>query len=261
MRQFISAIIIAMLLVMTGAPAYADMGLPSSPKYTVVTNIYGTPYYSDYSDCESGYSAGEFAGGKTFYVWMEYDNGYLEGATDPSVDASHTELFVYIRKGDVMYESDTVSPDVGKRMDETIHASTTEKLNLRCGPGTGFKVLKVLKKGAEVNYDYTFDTDTTWAYVNANGAEGWVSRDFLQRIVETQREDIEEDSEEEKESPNNVEQEKGDSSEGESNADSVDAKRRKVIGIILICIGASILIATLAVYILRKRQRDNYPRW
>ena len=150
MKKMISVLVILIISVACGITVYADMGVPEKAEYTVVTGINGVNYYSDSDSAKAGQSAGTLTGGQTFYVWLDMDDGFLRGTTDPKATSEQFEHFVYIRKSDVVDSSYAVAPETGKATDGTRYARTTGKLNVRCGPGTGFKLLKTSSDGTDV---------------------------------------------------------------------------------------------------------------
>ena len=250
---------LALLLMMNGVCVFADMGMPESPKYKTVISIYDAVCYAQYNDYEAGNSSGTISGGQTFYVWGESNNGLLWGTTDPKGGPNDTSSFVYISSDDVMNASDTVKEKTGAQTEETIFAVTTDKLNVRCGPGTGFNVLTTLDKGTAVQYDYTFANDTTWVYVKSDNGRGWASSDYLKRTKKPQ--------EIKRTGSTEAEPDVTDTDSADTTADTqvtpeenpAESRRGAIIGIILICIGAAILIATVAAYLLNKnRNSDPY---
>ena len=262
MKRPVYVIILSALLLAGGIPAYADMGIPDEPRYTVAIDIYGADYYYDWDSMDYGSPDGSYAGGQKFYVWAEYGEGRIQGTTNPKASSDDFDSMPYIYSSDTMRESERVSPDVGDRTEDTVYAATTDKLNLRTGPGTGFKVLKVLDNGANVEYDYTFRTDTVWMYVRADGLEGWVSGDYLRtKKVGTNTED----NANEEAIDNTADTQIGDEASDNETALKVESpetnaaedKKKLVAGIILICLGSAILIAVLAIYLLSIKKNEK----
>lgn len=260
MKNCLHILAILLVFAMSGVYTYADVGVPESPKYTVVIGIYGAPYYSDWDSCSEGTAEGTLTGGLPFYVWTDFGDGVLAGTTNAKASGAQYDSFVYISSDSTLGVNTTIDPDVGERTPETVMASTTDELNLRSGPGTGFKVIKVLSKGTEVNYDYTFRTDTTWMYVNAGGYHGWVSGDYLRTINIKLESGAEDKANDYGDSGSNI-------SDGGSTGELIEnggnrvpdtandeAHRKIVAGVILICLGFAVLIAVLAIYILRNRR-------
>lgn len=246
MRKKAIILAFAMLLTLACIPAYADHGMPMEPSYTVAISIYGAKYYRDQADFQSGASSGSIPGGVKFYVWEDFDQGWLLGTDNANLGNSEQDQFVYISSSDVVSESESISPDVGQKTESEMKAVTTDELNLRCGPGTGFKVMKVLNNNTELTYDYTFQTDTTWMYVNAGGERGWVSGDYLRTTGSAQNVS---------EPP--AQPDSGTAVTGNSAVqDPVKDKRGIVAGIILICVGIAVLIAAFVLYYMKKKKKE-----
>lgn len=245
MRKKALILACAMFLSLASVPAYADHGMPSEPLYTVALNIYGADYYSDYTNVENNSASGKLPGGTAFYVWSDYyEDGRLWGTTNANAGTEQSDTFVYIYRSDVVSDTEPVSPEVGQKEAASVHAVTDDELNLRCGPGTGFKSLKVLDKGTEVTYDYTFTTDTKWMYVQAAGVSGWVCGDYLKTVESTE-------SGSEPSVQNTVAP-----PVDTDTAEPVQDKRGIVAGIVLICIGVAVLIAAFVLYYLRKKKKE-----
>ena len=245
MKKLMPLLFIIMLLT-SSSLVYADMGMPESPQYTVVINIYGCSYYYEYEDYESDLPDGALDGGQAFYVWLEYSNGGLWGTTDPSAGPDDSNTFIIISSAETTDGSEFVSYDVGEPTGDTVYALCTDKLNVRSGPGTGFRVIKTLEKETLVTYEYTFNAYGTWMYVSADGVEGWVSGDYLRRT----------------EKPSVQPPEGGGGDEGGTGTTGTGfnpvqgvagLKRSSVIGIVLICVGAAILISTVVILVLNKK--------
>ncbi len=62
-------------------------------------------------------------------------------------------------------------------------AQITSNVNLRNGPGTNYAVVGVLRGGTQV--DVT-QCESSWCYVTASGAGGWVSSNYLAGIQQGQ---------------------------------------------------------------------------
>lgn len=245
MRKKAIILAFAMLLTLACIPAYADHGVPTGPMYTVTINIYGTKYYRNYPDYDNGVAGGTIPGGTRFYVWDDYDR-YLLGTTNANLGKDQYEELVIIATGDLVSEDESISPDVGQKTESEMKAVTTDELNLRCGPGTGFKVMKVLNNNTELTYDYTFQTDTTWMYVNAGGERGWVSGDYLRTTGSAQTVS---------EPP--AQPDSGTAVTGTPAVqDPAKDKRGIVAGIILICVGIAVLIAAFVLYYMKKKKKE-----
>lgn len=253
MKKVLPVIMGVFLLIMSGMPVLADMGMPEKPEYTVLISIYGADYYITYEDFTARNASGRLAGGQTFYVWNSRYEGGLYGTTDPNAGPDQYNDFVFILNNEGMTPTDMVTPDVGTKTDSTVTASTTDALNLRYGPGTGFKVIKTLDKDTEVTYDYTFNTDTTWMYVNAGGTSGWVSGDYLKTKSVAQKEPAaEENKDESVETPADEPEPEGSLQKMEESQGK--NKKTLVAGLICICAGVAVLIAVLAAYLLKNRR-------
>lgn len=249
MKKVLSVLIMGLLIIMSSIPVCADMGAPSEPEYTAVLKIEGVPFYIDYEDYQNGKSSGTLTGGQAFYVWDTFDE-ILRGTTDPNAGPDQFLDFVYIYNGDIVSAADMVSPAVGTEVASTT-ATTTDALNLRYGPGTGFKIIKTLNKDTEVTYDHTYKTDTTWMYVNAGGASGWVSGDYLKTKTVAAADKKTESEDESKLTP--VQEPDTTGSLQRNEGAVVEDKRRFIAGIICICAGVAILITVLAAYLLNRR--------
>lgn len=57
-------------------------------------------------------------------------------------------------------------------------AYSTTSLNVRSGPGTGYRVIDTLRPGEPVNIDYCRGS---WCFVNKAGPDGWASAAYLSR--------------------------------------------------------------------------------
>ena len=253
MKKASMIVALAMLLMMSGVYAYADVGMPPSPKYTVVITIYGADCYKQYSDYESGTPSGTVAGGQAFYVWGENGDSLLWGTTDPDGSANDTSSFVLVSTGDVMDPSDMVSEDAGIKTEETIFAVTTDELNVRSGPGTGFNIMTTLDKGTTVQYDYVLTNTDSWAYVAGSNIEGWVSTDYLSRTQEPQK-NTEPAGTGIQDTTNTGDG--GTDIQDTTENNSAASRELYITGIVMICIGAAILIATVAAYLLSKNKNS-----
>lgn len=234
-----------LLLALTCVPVYADHAAPQEPSYTAAINIYGANYYNDFEAFQQGNASGTLDGGTKIYVWEDFGDAWIRGTENANATAKDSRTFLYILKSDLIDESTTISPDVGEKESSPVKAITTDELNVRSGPGIGFKKLKVLKKDTELTYDYTFNTYTKWMYVQADGTQGWVSGDYLRTIdapaVSTET--------------NNTQTGETTATEQETQSTAASDKRTAVAGIILICIGVAILIAAFVLYYLKQNKR------
>lgn len=57
-------------------------------------------------------------------------------------------------------------------------AYATSPVNVRNGPGPGYRVVDVLRRGEAVDVDYC---EGTWCAISKPGADGWVSASYLSR--------------------------------------------------------------------------------
>lgn len=57
-------------------------------------------------------------------------------------------------------------------------AYSTTTLNVRSGPGTGYRVVDTLRPGEPVNIDYCRGS---WCFINKAGPDGWASAAYLSR--------------------------------------------------------------------------------
>ncbi|WP_417308204.1 SH3 domain-containing protein, partial [Devosia sp.] len=57
-------------------------------------------------------------------------------------------------------------------------AYSTTSLNVRSGPGTGYRVVDTLRPGEPVNIEYCRGS---WCFVNKAGPDGWASATYLSR--------------------------------------------------------------------------------
>ena len=64
---------------------------------------------------------------------------------------------------------------------------TTVDLNLRSGPGTGYRVIGVMPRGAAVTIS---DCSTSWCRVSFGAKHGWASLTYLQTITVMPREAV-----------------------------------------------------------------------
>jgi len=244
MKRKIAVIMMSLILAAGSAViASADIGVLESPAFTVVTGVYGVSYYEEYDEY---YKAdGTLPGGITFYVWHDFD-GVLWGTTDPKVGGEDSEKFVYVMGSDTLSESTVIPPDEGTDLGQTETKVTSEELNVRTGPGTGFKSLKMLPQGAEVRYDHTLNNGLTWAYVTDGDVSGWACADYL-RTPDPGPDTTAAGS------SGSSEAVSSDSSDGSDSGSSDSFEGSRVAGIILICVGSAILIAIIAAYVLKRR--------
>ena len=246
MKKKLIVLITAVILTVATAVSYADMGIPTSPLYTVVTHVNGTHYFA--FDSNGDRTEGMLYGGQTFYVWIDMDEDYYVGTTNPNAtmeDPDDEGYFVSIPKYEVMNASDTVSPDMGTYLDDPVRTVSTESLTVRCGPGYGFNILTEVEEGTRLAYDCTFTTNTAWMYVKADGVSGWVCGDYLRTMpknkVITQ--------------PAKTNTDKQDEAEAEE--DTSESKRTSVIGLVFICIGSAIIAAAIAYYLLSRKAENR----
>lgn len=227
------ACIISILLIST-MTVCADMGMPpDNPIYTCIIGFDGAKVMHD----ESGKT---LPAGVTFYVYRDSypnDDSLIEGTTDGTLTGRNSDQFVWIRKADTLSGDYKLSPEQGVKLEDAYNAKTTDALNLRCGPGTGFKVVKVLDKGTKVEYQYTYKADTTWMYVTTGKLKGWVSGDYLQETGKAQKEepatvDVEQEPEKEQLST-----------------------RTTVLITIACCIFAACIVASVAYFVLKKKAK------
>lgn len=252
------ALVAAMLI--CPLSVYADMGIPSTAEFTVAINLDGCAYYK-YDDMESDGAAGYFPGGIAFYVYDDYD-GYYYGTTESAKDPKNFDKFVYIYASDTVSANENIPPETGEDLGETIESVTTDPLNLRVGPGTGFKIIKTLKKGETVKYTTTIQSEGEWAYVSAGSDNGWVSTKYLDLKKRSKTEAL--DNENKDNENNDTDADKVDPEEQKPSDETADvgddespAKDSKylVAGIICICVGVALLIAAFAVYMLKRKNR------
>ena len=252
MKRIIVTFAIIATLLISSVPVYADMGIPTTAEFTVAIRLDGCSAYEDTSDLNSNMPSKYLDGGVAFYVYDEYD-GYCYGTTETGKDPQNYENFVYISAADTLSSDTEVEPEAGEDTGYTIDAETTDELNLRTGPGIGFKVKTVLKKGTDVTYTHTFQGDGEWAYVSSGNNYGWVSVKYLNIKNKTER----------GAEPNtNVENQDTDEEENFGENEMLEDDKAKasdnkylVAGVICICLGAAILIASIAYYLLKKRGR------
>lgn len=167
---------VLVILIMTSIPVFADVGLPpDNPLFTVVINLDGAQATN--WDTET-----YLPGGVSFYVFREGQFDGMDqyfGTTNESLKGEDEDLFFWINKSDTLSPGEKISPQTGTMLDDKYKAVTTDALNMRTGPGTGFKVVELLEKGTEVEYQYRYDADSTWVYVTTGKQQGWVSGDYL----------------------------------------------------------------------------------
>lgn len=252
MKRIILTFAIIATMLICSMPVYADMGIPTTAEFTVAIRLDGCNAYEDTSDLNSNMPSKYLDGGVAFYVYNDFD-GFYYGTTETAKDPQHMENFVYVRPEDTISSDTEVEPEAGEDTGYTIEADTTDELNLRTGPGIGFKVKKVLKKGTGVTYTHTFQGDGEWAYVSSGNDYGWVSVKYLNIKNKTER----------GAEPNtNVENEDADEEKDMGEMEMLESDKAKasdnkylVAGVICICLGAAILIASIAYYLLKKRGR------
>ena len=253
MKRIIVTFAIIATMLICSMPVYADMGIPTTAEFTVAIRLDGCNAYEDTSDLNSNMPSKYLDGGVAFYVYNDFffnDTATTETAKDPQ----HIENFVYVRPEDTLSSGTEIEQESGEDTGYTVEADTTDELNMRTGPGIGFKVKKTLKKGTGVTYTHTFQGDGEWAYVSAGSDYGWVSAKYLDTKNKTERD---------AEPSTNVENQDTDDEKdmGEMEMledDKADTSSRKylVAGIICICVGAAILIAAIAYSQLKKRNRE-----
>lgn len=256
MRKIISVLALLLISAACAVTAYADMGIPDKPQYMVVTNINGVYSYSSIEQVDAGQPDGSIAGGMPFYVWSTYEN-MLIGTTNANATSEDYDQAVCIKKSDTMSPSQSIPAETGTGSDETRYALTTEKLNVRCGPGTGFNVVKTLKNGSYVKYKYTYDTNTTWVYVKSDGAEGWVNGNYLKKTERRTRKStndntVEEDTDDEEDDEDDEEVTETDAKTDQKDSDN--AKSYLVL-ILMVSLIGGVLMAVLAVVLLMKTRR------
>ena len=252
MKRIIVTFAIIATMLICSMPVYADMGIPTTAEFTVAIRLDGCNAYEDTSDLNSNMPSKYLDGGVAFYVYNDFD-GFYYGTTETAKDPQHMENFVYVRPEDTINSDTEVDSDSGEDTGYTIEADTTDELNLRTGPGIGFKVKKVLKKGTGVTYTHTFQGDGEWAYVSSGSDYGWVSVKYLNIKNKTERG---------AEPSTNVENQDTDEEENFGENEMLEDDKAKasdnkylVAGVICICLGAAILIASIAYYLLKKRGR------
>ena len=59
-----------------------------------------------------------------------------------------------------------------------VTAYATDPVNVRTGPGTGYRVVDTLRRGERVDIDYC---RINWCLVTKSGPDGWVSASYLSR--------------------------------------------------------------------------------
>ena len=57
-------------------------------------------------------------------------------------------------------------------------AYATSNVNVRSGPGTGYRVVDALRRGERVDVQYCRGS---WCFVEKSGPDGWVSANYLNR--------------------------------------------------------------------------------
>lgn len=248
MKRIIAAMMTMAALLLGGLTAYADIGIPEGTRQQAVIKPGGADYYLNV-DGDNPESAGRLDGGTAFYYVMGSSvNGYHYGTTDVNAADGEAGKFMYVSTEDITYPTEEVFGEIGDRTNHT-QAVTTDELNLRTGPGTGYEVKEVLPKDTKVEYDYTFKTDTTWMYVSVNDMSGWVSGDYLKTVsVET----VEETTTSEETTTVEKSDEKTDA--------SPSAIGRGIFPLIAICIIASAVVASLVTYLLLKNKSKEEKR-
>lgn len=61
-----------------------------------------------------------------------------------------------------------------------VTAYATDPVNVRTGPGTGYRIVDTLRRGERVDIDYCRGS---WCFVTKSGPDGWVSANYLSRRV------------------------------------------------------------------------------
>lgn len=261
MKKAAAVFVLIAVMLMSAAVVNADIGIPAEPLYDVVTDIGGIDCYKAYEDAENDTPTGEVDGGLAFHVFSEGSpEGYYWGSADPAAGPNNTDSFVYIKQIDTVSKDENIPPEVGEDTGEETEATTTDDLNMRTGPGTGFKVVEVLKKNTSLTYRYIFRNDSAgndnseWAYVSLNGKAGWVSVKYLK---EKSKKEVKKEDSESAETADAPEASAEESEQSAVSGEAAPASDRKilVVGIICICIGAALLIAAVA-YFLIKNRRD-----
>ena len=57
-------------------------------------------------------------------------------------------------------------------------AVANSNVNVRSGPGTGYRAIDTLRRGERVDVDYC---EGSWCFVQKSGPDGWVSANYLER--------------------------------------------------------------------------------
>lgn len=270
-RIALTFITIAAMLMCT-VSVYALPGIPTKAEFTKAIKVDGCSSYADVREINSNMPSGYLDGGTAFYVYKELKK-YYYGTTETAEDPKNYENFVYVQKDDTISSAEVIGPDVGEDIGETVKAKTTDLLNLRKGPGTGFDAIKVLDKGQKVTYNTTINTSGEWAYVKAGSDHGWVFTEYLEEVDDTAKAQTADKDKAEADDSGDKAEASSEDKAGETSGDqgdqsaagntdksksSSEASTRSNLTIIIVCscFVAALLLALIAFMLIRKKDRD-----
>lgn len=174
-KRILLSLIMAMLLLLPAASAFADMGIMEIDEFSVFVGPEGYTFsYWDYGERTATLEMGTKIrligdAGPSLYGEFEY-NGQNQGVL---IDKSDIGKFIQ--------EKENVSPEIGERLTRSVRAEVTADpwLNMRYGPASGFEVKMEVPAGSVVKYDCVYGN---WAFASFNGEHGWLSLDYLKTV-------------------------------------------------------------------------------
>lgn len=177
MRKLLSALLIVSLVFALAVPAFADVDGPIFREYdVVVTSLLGAVMYDEeYSDFNGG----------TFYMApslnvVPYDTVvtvFGEYSHDDTIYLSieHNDKFGLIKSEDVVMLKESMTPQEGYKLDSKETVYLYLETNIYKGPAKAYdKLSTVIPADTVVSFQYVNAEDYSWAYVNYQGAKGWI---------------------------------------------------------------------------------------
>lgn len=184
----ISKLLVLLLLIMP-LTVMADMGAPYIEPYDlIVTDSNGVDYYSDYQ--------------------LTNVKGHIDKDTVITIDYEDTNMYMIKVDGQSGYlksldglksikesvKPEEISGDAVVKYDTKQKALVYAKdgVDVQTGPGEGYDKVTTIKKGTEIEYEYSMGkgSQTTYLYVETSEGNGWVSLSDSKVLTTTDEEFI-----------------------------------------------------------------------
>ena len=191
MKKLVSVLLACLLLTVTAAPVFADLGDPEFENWFVVCGMAGFDFEDEIVDYEKGTVTplnDHIEPGTKLQVFLfdKEDNKYLLVISDPNHVTQGTG-FVHVTEtqlnNDFIALNKTVDAKTGAKLEKSVTAKVTPKVGvvLRQGPATTFPKYTTVPQNTQLTYEYTYAYGGYhWAYVTYKGQSGWACTDYME---------------------------------------------------------------------------------